>query len=231
MRELKENVKKNKLNYSIFCSSLAIATAKKLNLHIKIKQNFNGYGYVITDRYVEGLENIIKLIDALEVKNDITKAKNQRVIEKAQKDFDKILLAIYTINKEAKRQRDIKYKIADSIYSDDAYRSREDGLAHHQMQNAKYNTQYYYSVKNKGIEYIINSKKYDKLEIHEVNNIEMAYISNGKFGFHFDINLLNELGIEAQKSEVVIKEWIDSTKKIKGMSLTSSLAILNNLDA
>lgn len=227
IKKLKEGIES--VEYSIFRNASKIAGAKKLGFNIKISQEYNGYGYSITDRYIVGLGNICELIDYLVKKDEKEEAKKTRILDKVSKDFDKILLAIYTVSKEAKKQRDIKYSIADSVYSDDAY--RHDSLAHHQIQNAKDNIEYYYNKKEKGIRYMVRSRRYSRLEVHDVNGSDMAYIENGKFGFHFPLHVLEDMQIKAIHSKIQINEWSKSEKVIKGMSLNTALTILNNLEA
>lgn len=206
-----------------------VGTLKKLqcDYHPALFDLYKEKGYWKPEKgYIVAKKDLQKITKYKEDKKSKAELKRQRAIDKAKKDFNRVLLALYTVNKEAKRQRDIKYRIADSVYGELRY--RWDKLAHHQISQAKENVEYLYCLKEKGIEKILSEKKYEKVEIHEVNGTEMGFVQCGDFSFHFTKSLLDEHHIQAPITEV-IDEWISSEKKIKGMSLATATTILNNI--
>jgi hypothetical protein len=226
-QEIKNKIVEGSISLSIFGKPLFIVAARKLNISVEIEKSFNGYGYVIDNRFVNGWENIKKVLDYVTMKRKEEEAKKERAIRKVGKDKTKILEAIYTISKEAKRQRDIKYNIADSVYGED--KSRNDRLAHYQIRNAKENVEYYYKLKQKGINFLLKNKEFDKLEIHEVNGNDMACLYKGQFSFHFELENLAKFGLEAKQTSTSINGFITAEKIKNRMSIRTALTIINSL--
>lgn len=215
---------------SIFGKTKLKNFCTKNNIKYIVEQEFNGYGYVITDRYVVGDEDIKKVNDFILSLEEKEKIRRSKIIKKNKGNLDKLLLAIYTVNKEAKRQRDIKLNLADSIWGVD--RKHKTKLLHYHLHNAKSDAEYYYSIKNIGIEKLIKLSVTDKIKVQIVNGVEMYCINVNGFSFHFDKKLINNSNdcsnYEFIKSEEYINELISSDKKIKGMSLKTALVTIFN---
>jgi len=183
------------------------------------KRRFRAITTKIITKYSEK-----KLKKYLEEKRKQEEEKKERVIKKAYSDFSLVLLALYTINKEAKRQRNIKYNIADDIYQ----HGRKDKLAHYQVGRAKQEQEYLYLLKERAIEFLLQNKRFDKIEAHEVFGEKMACLYADSFSFHFNYEVLKKFDIEAETTGE-ITSWISSEKKRKGMGIKRALNIIENL--
>jgi hypothetical protein len=118
------------------------------------------------------------------------------------KKLSHLVNALYVINKEAKRQRDVKRSIWDSACP----------TKHHFVQKAKNRGRELYELKDKVIRLI--SRSAEKIEIHEVNGDQMYCYYFGETCFHSFVE--SELAIQTDKT---ITTEISAEKKNSGMSL------------
>lgn len=173
-------------------------------------------------------EKILK--EFLENEKKIKSEKKTKAIAKAKKTPILYLKALYVINKEAKRQRDIKYRIAKTGYGTEAYRTTN-RLFHHQVKTAKENAEYFYNLKIKALKKIIDIINPIKLEKHLVNDIDMLCIYfNKMFSFHIfmeESEILKKLGkMEIIETDTKITSLIACDKIKTNMSLKRAMQIL-----
>jgi hypothetical protein len=128
-------------------------------------------------------QEINEILNAKERKAEERQKKEAEAIKKALESRKKITEAVYSINKEAKRQRDIQARIASSIY-DEGERYGDD-LAHHQLHEAKERKQYLYRLKNTAIEKMVLDWGIAPIGYHEFTTGDcLDYYEIEGYGFH-----------------------------------------------
>lgn len=126
--------------------------------------------------------NVLK--DKAKIKQEKIQMKNSKLNDYAF-DLPKIAEAIYSINKEAKRQRDIQYDIANSYWGKDAY--RRDKLVHYQLHSAKDTKENLYDLKNKCLTKLVKALNVKPVGHHIFPKSCMDYYEIYGFGFHAEI--------------------------------------------
>lgn len=173
----------------------------------KVLQEFeNTYG-----NYYKPIFKTIIHEDHIQILKDIVRIKQEKKQKKYSKlenkvfDLPKIAEAIYSISKEAKRQRDIQYKIANSYWGKDA--KRRDKLVHYQIHRAIDKKEFIYELKNKCLAKLVKALDVKPLGHHIFPKSCMDYYEIYGFGFHSEI--------EENISDIClgkIENWISSER-------------------
>ena len=113
-------------------------------------------------------------------------------LKKKTGDLSFLAECLYSINKEAKRQRDMQNGQADRIWGPDDLNVPK-GLAHYNLHARKSQKEFLYSLKDKALRIIIaNNPDIVPLGYHvfpnATENQKMDYYEIGGFGFHIDEN-------------------------------------------
>jgi len=172
---------------NILGNSKAQYLCKKMNIFINVQKKWNGYGFDIYGRFISELdwEKISKIIIE---ENEKEKEKIILLL----KNPDKIAESIYSINKEAKRQRDIKDSKVSCLYGDnygDNISLTGKYLAHHQLHKAKYKQSALYELKNSALSKFIKENKLIPLGFHSIKfqnrNVYGILYNYKSFSFHY----------------------------------------------
>jgi hypothetical protein len=157
---------------------------------------------IIHKDHVNDLKNIAS------IKKIKTQKKNSK-LKNSVSDLHKVIQAIYSINKEAKRQRDIQENITKSRNGQDAYRT--DKFVKYQIQKAKAQKNFLYDLKSKCLSKLINISDSKPIGYHTFRDGKMNYYKILGFGFH----VKNDKNV-TYKSLGVIENKISSVRKTSG---------------
>jgi len=171
--------------------------------------NYNGYGYTDTVRVYELTRGQVRKYNCIEKERRTRARKNVENIRQLLAKPEKIAEAIYSLNKEAKRQRDIQNKAADAIWGDEIteYDTQMKSLKHHRLHRAKNNKAWLYSIKNDALQKLIAEHDLKPVGYHEFPDVDRLLYEFRGFTFHI------EGEIEGIENLGDIDEWIDSNRK------------------
>lgn len=180
------------------------------NMFSRVPKNIPSYkvleGFHKTRFGYQAILEIIVHSDFVEEIQNLSKKKEEKEL-KAEKKLDelkksitpnKIAECIYSVNKEAKRQRDIQRRIAESIYE---YEERNDSLAHSQLHKAKSQKEYLYFLKEKALRKLIEETKTVSIGYHEFPDMDMDMYEIEGFQFHLN-ECLSEVSLGEIEDEI-----------------------------
>lgn len=163
---------------------------------------------------------ISRIFNAKKKASEERAKKEAEAIKKALQSRKKIAEALYSLNKEAKRQRNIQERVADSIYGTG---ERYGELAHYQLHNAKDSKEYLYKLKNEAIHKMVSEWGVTPLGFHEFDSGDkLDYYEIEGYGFHNgdctstvhlgmiegEIEAKRKRSIPPKKAMKIIKAWI-----------------------
>lgn len=215
-------------------SSRLIPMIKKLGIETKqLYGGWNGFGYEKLGQGIVNYSAVAKkkiqneLKDRLDVLKQITEKTGVSSDEKIIKSLETnrvgtVSDAIYNLNKEAKKLRDKRFEIGESIYGENAYRYGKQN-SHEAMARMKEDLEDIYYLKDKYLKKIIDEIGEKPKGFHSFDDgIDRDYYEIGGHGFHINENISkNNLGeIEgAITSQKVGKKYsLENAKKILKMA-------------
>lgn len=101
--------------------------------------------------------------------------------------MEQIAEALYVLNKEAKKQRDIQQEVGSKIY-DEGQRTGHNFKA---LNDALQNKEYLYNKKEEFLRKIINAYGFEPVGYHIINDLKQDMYTFGGYNFHTLKNISN----------------------------------------